>query len=80
LKDVADGEETKVCSKCGRRLPLMAFYAHKRGIMGRRPDCKRCHNSYRNGWARRRYVPKTGRRYFTRADRAALAAQEGRSL
>ncbi|HEX8560332.1 MAG TPA: hypothetical protein VF668_19705 [Pyrinomonadaceae bacterium] len=71
------GEETKTCSKCGRRLPLTAFYALRRGLLGRRPDCKACHNAYRNGWARRRYVPKTGRRYVTKADRAARAAQEG---
>ena len=30
------------------------------------PECKRCHA----GWRRRRYVPKTGRRYVTGADRA----------
>lgn len=63
-------EETKTCSKCGRRLPLTAFYAQARGILGRRPECKSCHNDYHNGWARRRYVPKTGRRYRTKRDRA----------
>lgn len=35
------------------------------------------HNAYHNGWARRRYVPKTGRRYLTRGDRAAVAASQG---
>jgi hypothetical protein len=66
----------KRCSKCGRSLPLAGFYAHSRGIQGRRPDCKTCHNEHRSRWARQRYVPKTGRRYVTRADRAALASQE----
>jgi hypothetical protein len=54
----------------GWRLPLTSFYALRRGLFGRRPECKACHNAYRNGWARRRYVPKTGRRYRTKADRA----------
>jgi hypothetical protein len=67
-------EETKACSKCGRWLPLSGFYALRRGLQGRRPECKSCHNAYHNRWARRRYVPKTGRRYRTRRDRAEAAA------
>ena len=67
-------EEMKTCSKCGRRLPLAGFYVLRRGLLGRRPDCKSCHNDYHNRWARRRYVPKTGRRYRTRRDREAAAA------
>ncbi len=77
---MGEAEGTKRCSKCGRQRPLSGFYAHKRGLQGRRPDCKSCHNSYRNRWARRRYVPKTGRRYFTKGDRAALASQEGQAV
>lgn len=69
---MSDGQ-TKRCSKCGAVKPLGEFYAHGRGLHGRRPDCKRCHNGYHNGWARRRYVPKTGRRYVTRGDRETLA-------
>lgn len=69
-------EETKACSKCGRRLPLAGFYALRRGLLGRRPDCKSCHNGYHNRWARARYVPKTGRRYRTRGDRAEAAATQ----
>lgn len=71
---MSESRESKRCSKCGRVLPLDAFYAQPRGLLGRRPECKSCQNSYRNRWARARYVPKTGRRYLTRADRAALAA------
>jgi hypothetical protein len=67
-------EATKRCSKCGGEKPLAEFYAAKGGLGGRRPECKRCSNSYRNSWARRRYVPKTGRRYRTRRDREAEAA------
>jgi len=59
----------KRCTKCGKCKPAGEFYAAKGGLLGRRPDCKSCSNSYHNRWARRRYVPKTGRRYRTRRDR-----------
>ena len=65
---------TKACSKCGQVKSVEEFYAAKRGLLGRRPDCKACSNSYHNAWARRRYVPKTGRRYRTRREGAAEAA------
>ncbi|MET0625742.1 MAG: hypothetical protein ABW250_22595 [Pyrinomonadaceae bacterium] len=64
----------KKCRKCGKVKPAGEFYAAKGGLLGRRPDCKSCSNSYHNRWARRRYVPKTGRRYRTRGDRAEAAA------
>ena len=64
----------KRCAKCGQVKPAGEFYAAKRCAQGRRPECKACSNSYHNGWARRRYVPKTGRRYRTRRDREAGAA------
>ncbi|HEY9285902.1 MAG TPA: hypothetical protein VIP46_20805 [Pyrinomonadaceae bacterium] len=63
----------KTCSKCGGLKPLSEFYAHARSPDGRRPECKRCHNRGRAQWARRRYVPRTGRRYVTRSDREGLA-------
>jgi len=65
---------TKRCTKCGKSKPAGEFYAARGGRLGRRPECKSCSNAYRNGWARRRYVPKTGRRYRTKADRDAEAA------
>lgn len=64
----------KRCTKCGKCKPVADFYAAKGGLLGRRPDCKSCSNSYHNAWARRRYAPKTGRRYRTRRDRAGAAA------
>ena len=64
----------KRCTKCGKCKPVVEFYAAKGGLHGRRPDCKSCSNSYHNRWARSRYVPKTGRRYRTRRDRAEAAA------
>ena len=73
---MGEAEGTKRCSKCGRERPLSGFYAHSRGLLGRRPDCKTCHNAHRSRWARQRYVPKTGRRYVTRADRADRAQKE----
>ena len=69
------GEQAeKRCTKCGKVKPVEGFYAARGGLHGRRPGCKACPNSYHNGWARRRYVPKTGRRYRTRRDREAGAA------
>ena len=59
----------KRCTKCGKCKPAGEFYAAKGGALGRRPECKACSNEYRSRWARRRYVPKTGRRYRTRRDR-----------
>jgi hypothetical protein len=67
------GRAQKRCGKCGRVKPVGEFYAAKGGLSGRRPDCKSCSNAYHNEWARRRYVPKTGRRYRTRRDRAEAA-------
>jgi hypothetical protein len=71
----------KQCSKCWKIKPLTEFYAHKEGLMGRRSDCKQCHNRYHNQWARKRYVPKTGRRHDmsaeNRARRQAEAARRG---
>jgi hypothetical protein len=74
---LGEAEGTKRCSKCGRERPLSGFYAHSRGLLGRRPDCKSCHNEHRSRWARRRYVPKSGRRYVTKTDRAARAREGG---
>jgi hypothetical protein len=45
------------------------------GLLGRRPDCKRCANDYHNRWARRRYAPKTGRRYVSKTDREEAARE-----
>jgi hypothetical protein len=70
---MGEGAE-KRCTKCGKCKPVEEFYAAKGGLLGRRPDCKACSNSYHNRWARQRYVPKTGRRYRTRRDREAAAA------
>jgi hypothetical protein len=60
----AGGERS--CTGCGKVKALTEFYAHKRGMYGRRPDCKRCHNAYHNDWARERYVPKVRGRYKRR--------------
>jgi hypothetical protein len=61
----------KRCTKCGEVKPAQEFYAAKGGLLGRRPDCKACANSYRSRWARKRYVPKTGRRYDTSPENRA---------
>jgi 5-methylcytosine-specific restriction endonuclease McrA len=37
----------KVCTKCAQEKPLDAFDREKRGLHGRRADCKQCRNEYR---------------------------------
>lgn len=38
--------ETKICSKCGRELPITDFYWRNKARGQRRADCKYCHNQY----------------------------------
>lgn len=46
--------ETKVCSKCGRELPITEFYALKTSKDGLQSKCKRCHCEATTEAARRR--------------------------
>lgn len=36
--------DTKICTKCGRELPLNCYYSRGNGKL--RSDCKDCHNGY----------------------------------
>lgn len=38
--------ETKICSKCGRELPLSQFNWRNKTKGTRRADCKQCHCNY----------------------------------
>ena len=38
--------ETKICTKCGRELPLDQFNWRSKAKGTRRDDCKDCHNGY----------------------------------
>lgn len=38
--------ETKVCSKCGRELPLDMFNWRNKAAGTRRADCKECHSGF----------------------------------
>lgn len=59
------------CKLCGIRKVLdRGFYRDKTCRGGYRQVCKKCRNRERAEWARARYVPKTGRRYRAKADRA----------
>ena len=63
------------CKRCGVRKVLdRGFYRDRTCRGGYRQVCKKCRNRERAGWARRRYVTKTGRRYRTRRDREEAAA------
>ena len=38
--------ETKICSKCGKELPIEDFYWRNKAKGQRRSQCKNCHNNY----------------------------------
>ena len=38
--------ETKVCTKCGRELPIDQYYWRDKKAGKRRSECKDCHNGY----------------------------------
>lgn len=46
--------ETKVCSKCGRELPISEFYALKTSKDGLQSCCKKCHCASTTEAARKR--------------------------
>ena len=41
-----DCMETKICSKCGRELPIDQFNWRNKSKGTRRADCKKCHSGY----------------------------------
>lgn len=38
--------ETKICSKCGKELPIDQFYWKDKKAGRRRSECRNCHNNY----------------------------------
>jgi hypothetical protein len=45
--------KTKICSRCGKRKPLDAFYKQAGGAHGRRSRCKSCYKELeRKSYAR----------------------------
>ena len=47
--------ETKICTKCGRQLPITDFYWRDKVAGRRRSECKDCHNGYvKQKYAKRR--------------------------
>lgn len=45
--------ETKVCTKCGRELPIENFYINKSLKGGHDNTCRECKNAYSKEWARK---------------------------
>lgn len=43
-------ENTKICKKCGRELPLDCFGGHKKMKDGLQPYCKECQKQYFKQW------------------------------
>ena len=69
------GGRIRRCRDCRVRKVLeVGFYRERSCRGGYRPECKRCSNRARAERARRRYEPKSGRRYLTKRDREAKAA------
>lgn len=46
--------KTKVCTKCGKELPIENFYINKSLKGGHDNCCKECKNAYAKEWARKR--------------------------
>lgn len=66
---------TKVCSKCKKRKLLAKFYSHKRGICGKRTDCKECADAKIREWRSKDpgYNRKQQKRYRRRKPEVLLA-------
>ena len=63
------------CRDCHiRKVVEVGFYRERTCRDGYHPECKRCSNRARAERARRRYAPKTGRRYVTKGDKKGAAA------
>jgi len=47
-------DDTKVCTKCGRRLPATDefFFRNRRGKFGLRADCKECASEHQRQYVR----------------------------
>lgn len=52
---------TKICSKCGRELPLECFGKRKRSKDGLQPYCKECQKQYYT--SNREYLLERQKRY-----------------
>jgi hypothetical protein len=78
--DSGSGAHTGLCvRRCKdcliRKVLEVGFYRERTCREGYRPECRRCFNRARAERARRRYEPRTGRRYLIRRDRAEAAAR-----
>jgi hypothetical protein len=59
--------KTKICSRCGKRKPLGAFYKQAGGAHGRRSRCKSCYKELeRKSYARDPEVQKRRRQILER--------------
>ncbi len=69
--------DVRRCSRCQvRKVLKIAFYRDRKSRGGYRRECKKCRNRARAQWARDSYIPKTGRRNATKADRARKAPSQ----
>ena len=54
--------ETKVCTKCGRELPIEKFYINKSLKGGHDNTCRECKNAYSKEWAKKNREKKKARK------------------
>lgn len=54
--------ETKVCTKCGRELPIENFYINKSLKGGHDNTCKECKNAYAKEWQKKNREKKKARK------------------
>lgn len=70
--------ETKICSKCGRELPLTCFNGSKDTQDGFQRWCKECHSEYNKTHKRRRGKSQSPLSRFSEEElKAELKARTG---
>lgn len=66
--------ETKICTKCGRDLPITDFYFRDKARGRRRSECKYCHNQY----VKERYEARRKKIEKIKADKQCAKCGENR--
>lgn len=70
---------TKVCTRCGKELPLTAFYRQPKGKFGCTSECRECHKIQMRRYhadKRRAQVPPTNQRNPKFADKTPRELQQ----
>ena len=68
-------EQTKVCAKCKKELPLVEFWKDKQNKDGLKVYCKSCASTYRKHWK-----PKNPKKYAETKQKSRLQIQYNLSI